>query len=202
MFKVQKVVIELLILMTTFSFVGCIGKIKEASLPEALNNIKSYEAYATITFLAEGQENSLEMEQKVEIGGKYQLTIKKPPHLKDYILYFDGEKIREYNPKSQKETLAEASHARNETMLSTFIERYRENKDILTSKRTLDDKEVFVIEAGIPGGFKYLAKQRVYFEQEHFSPIKMEILDSQGNKTIQIEYKDFKYNSEIKWDIS
>ncbi|PHV69816.1 hypothetical protein CS063_13960 [Sporanaerobium hydrogeniformans] len=204
MFKVRKVVLFILLLMTAFTFYGCnkkIGKIKNISLPEFLKSMKSYEANVTITFLAEGQENVMEMYQKVEIGGKYHLKIEAPPHLKGYILYFDGEKIKEYNPNSQTETLAKASNARNETMLSSFLERYEKMSEIQTSKSTLEGKEVLVIEMEIPGNYKYLAKQNIYFMEETFKPIRMEILDVEGKKSIQVDYKDFKYNPEIKWDI-
>jgi outer membrane lipoprotein-sorting protein len=189
--------------MIAFSFHGCnkaeqSGKAQDR-LHTMLKTLKGYETDATITFLKDTQINIIKMKQAVEIGGKYKLILESPDYLKGYTTTFDGENIFQYNPHTKENVACKQSEARNQILLSSFIHNYVNTQELKQGNDTLDGKEVIVCEVNIPGDYKYMAKEKVWFDKRELWPIKMEIYDIQGNLAIQVEFSHFKPNTQIKF---
>jgi outer membrane lipoprotein-sorting protein len=54
-------------------------------------------------------------------------------------------------------------------------------------------------EVPIPGDYKYMASEKVWFDEDELNPIKMEIYDLEGKVMIQLDFSHFKYNTEMKF---
>ncbi|MDF2877667.1 MAG: hypothetical protein K0S30_763 [Clostridia bacterium] len=203
MYKVQRGIILLLLLMMSFVFQSCRGDIPSDSLQSKLHNklvrLKTYEVDAMITFLKDTDENKLEMKQMVEIGGKYKLTLNAPEHLKGYITYFDGKDLSQYSPITKRSVLCKGNEVRNQLLLSSFIHNYLNTDNIKADGHTLDDRSCMTFEVPIPGDYKYMASEKVWFDEDELNPIKMEIYDLEGKVMIQLDFSHFKYNTEMKF---
>lgn len=204
MYKVKRLCLVVVLLMIACIFYGCSMENKmqpkEEKLQGLLNNLKTYEVDATITFLRESKSRTIKMKQIVEMGGRYKLIIEEPKHLKGYTISYNGESTIQYNPITQKTSTSKESAARNEVILSSFIQHYLEQEEVKLEEETLEGKKVTCIEITIPGDFKYMAKEKIWFDTATNEPIKMEIYDVEGHVAIQITFENFKYNLEIKWE--
>lgn len=203
MYKVQRGIILLLLLMMSFVFQSCRGEMPSDSVQSKLHDklvrLKTYEVDAMITFLKDTEANNLEMKQTVEIGGKYKLTLNAPEHLKGYITYFDGKELSQYSPITKTSVLCKGNEVRNQLLLSSFIHNYLNTDNIKADRNTLDGKACMTFEVPIPGSYKYMAAEKVWFDEEKLNPIKMEIYDLEGKVMIQLDFSQFKYNTEIKF---
>ncbi|WP_069999467.1 LolA family protein [Cellulosilyticum sp. I15G10I2] len=204
MYKRKKALIVIFLLMMSFAFYGC-NKMMNNNGPKdklhlMLTTLKNYEADVTMSFLKDTEANVFKMRHQVEVGGKYKLTVESPEYLKGYTISFDGKNITEYNPSTKTNLHSQASEARNQTLLSSFVTNYLNAEDIKREKEKQDGKEVTTIEVNIPGNFKYMAKEKVWFDETKLSPLKMEIYDIEDNIAIKIEFNSFKYNTKIDFN--
>lgn len=202
MCKVRRDLIVVFLLMISFTFYGCNNSKQnnngQDKLHTMLTALKNYEADVTITFFKDTQKNVIKMKQAVEIGGKYKLTVDSPAYLKGYTTKFDGETILEYNPNTKMNAACKPNEARNQTLLSSFIHNYLNTQEVKKDKGTLNDKEVIIFEVDVPGNYKYMVKEKVWFDKNTLSPIKMEIYDVEGNRAIEVEFSNFKHNTQMK----
>lgn len=203
MYKLQRSLIVILLLMTAFIFYGCSKNIQmdkgQDKLNALLGKLKSYQADTKITFFKESQLNVIEMKQAAEIGGRYKLTVSSPAHLQGYVTSFDGKQVYQYNPHIKANVPCNASEARNQILLSSFIHNYLNTKNAKRENGTLEGREVISLETEIPGDYKYFASEKVWFDKQKLVPIKMEIYDREQNIVIQVEFGSFKYNMEINF---
>ena len=79
-------------------------------------------------------------------------------------------------------------------LLTSFVERYQSSKEVKKDVVKQDGKTLVTIEMPIEGGFKYMAKEKLYLDEEKLLPIQMIIYDETGNITLQVDYESFKYN--------
>ena len=199
MYKLKRILTIGLILSMTVILWGChnpkIGKHQTKSVENMLKELKNYEADVSITFTKNKDKSNIKMNQVYGIEGQYQMTIKEPARLKGYKTTYDGEKISEYNPVTEKSIQVEASPVRNQLLFGTFVHHYLNGEAHKAIEEQLDGEMVYTLSIPIPGGFKYMASEKVWFNQKTTYPIKMEIYDTEGQLTIQIEFEDFKYNT-------
>ncbi len=204
MYKQKKALIAVFLLMITFVLYGCSTSIQnnrqQDKLSTMLKTLKNYEADVTITFLKDTQVNVLKMKQQEEVGGQYKIVVESPTYLKGHTISFDGKNITEYNPSTKINRLSQASEARNQTLFSSFLYNYLNTKEVIQEKQTLGGKEFITVEVGIPGNFKYIAKEKVWFDVNKLLPTKMEIYDTENNITIHIEFNHFKHNTKINFN--
>lgn len=206
---VQKALIVVVLLMISFAFYGCNRQIqkggKQDKLHHMLTTLKNYEADAIITFSKhskpeDGKENVIKMKQQAEVGGKYKLIVESPEHLKGYITSFDGEKIIQYSPVANASVVCKPSEARNQTLFSSFVQNYLKAGEIKKQKETLNGSETVTFELEIPGGYRHLSKEKIWFDEKKLIPLKLEIYDNEGNTMIEVEFDHFKKDTEINFN--
>lgn len=203
MYKGLRGLITALLIITSLTFYGCSSNHqgnRQNSLHEMLKALKSYEADATISFLKDTEEHIIKMKQAAEAEGKYRLIIESPDHMKGYETRFDGSALSEYNPSTKASVPRKPNEARNQILLSTFVHQYLESADPKLEKGTLNGKSVHIIEIPIPGNYKYMTKQRVWFDEKTLVPLKMEIYDVNDNTTLQVLFENFKYNPKLNFN--
>lgn len=199
MYKSRKTFRIVILLMIIFSFIGCNQKrpnsVSKDQLHILLSTLKTYETNVMITFLKNTPNHIIKMTHQVEIGGTYQLVTQEPAYLKGYTISFDGKIMTEYDPNRKTTVTSEASQIKNQILLSSFIHNYLLAEEITRAQETLNGKQTTTIEVAIPGQYKYLAKQKVWFDNKNAKPIQMQIYDIENNVTIHIEFSDFKSNT-------
>jgi len=170
-------------------------KPKSATCEEFLKGIKAYEATATVVLLKDRQANTIAMKQQVGAEGSYELVYILPEHLKGTTMSFDGEKLIESYPDSEKKIEQKIGVAENEILLTSFIKRFQNADHVKKQDAVLEGKKVITYEIPIEGNYKYLAKEKIWFDKEQMIPLQLEIYDTEGNVSIEVQYEDFKYNS-------
>lgn len=194
--KVQRVILLSILLMMAFICYGC--KKQDTALrptTDFFKDLKSYEANVCVTFLKDKQPNIIKMKQDVESDGHYTMTIIEPKHLEGTALSYDGEKITESYPKDSKAIEIKASPLQNELLLTTFAERYKLGDGLQKQSTTLNGEKMVTYEVTISGGYKYLAKEKVWLREKDLAPVQMLIYDEQDQISIEVLFEDFKYNS-------
>lgn len=194
--KAQRIGLFILLLGVSGVFYGCQRNntqvINESET--LLKNMKSYEVVATVTFLQDAQANVIKMKQKADINGEYTITIESPEHLKGYQVSYANNEVIEYNPITQTSNKGKVLAARNEVLLGNFITNYKADSEAKKQETNLNGKKITCFEANIPGEYRYLNSEKLWFDEKTMSPIKMEILDLNGTPSISIAFEDFKYN--------
>lgn len=195
--KAKRFILMSVLLLLTFTFYGCKGANKTSihSAGNFFKELKQYESEVTVTFLKDKQPNEIKMKQIANVDGRYEWTVIEPEHLKDTKVSYDGQQITEYYPSVNKTLEVKGSTAQNEMLLTHFVSRYLTNENIKEQEIQLNGKSVHTYEMPIEGDFKYLSKEKLWLDETSQLPLKMEIYDDTGNVTIEVIYKDFKFNS-------
>lgn len=183
--------------MIAFTFYGCshFNKVSLHAAGSFFKELKQYESEVTVTFLKDKQPNEMKMKQVASMSGTYEFTVIEPEHLKGAKVSCDGNQITEYYPSLNKAVEVKGSKAQNEILLTSFVSRYLTNENIKEQEVQLNGKAINTYEMPIEGDFKYLSKEKLWLDESSQLPLKMEIYDDTGNVTIEIIYKDFKFNS-------
>ena len=190
MYKVKRILVMGCILLLTTCFWGCqnpyLGTGAGKNVENMLQNLKKYEADVSITFTKNKDKSNIKMKQVYREDGTYQTTILEPERLKGYYTTYDGHKMSEYNPSTQETIQTKVSPVLNQLLFGTFLKQYKQSPvEVVDGTITLT----------IPGGFKYMASEKVWFDEQTNYPIKMEIYDTEGKLTIEIVFESFNYNS-------
>lgn len=204
MYTYKKILIPVFLLIISFAGYGCNKNIKNSSSPDKLHTmlstLKNYEADVTITFLKDKEAHILKMKQQAETAGKYRLITESPDYLKGYTINCDGKNVTEYHPATQVTLSSQVSEARNQTLFTSFLYNYLNADEIKRENETWEDKETVSLEVIIPGNYRYLARQKVWFDANKLKPLKMEIYDTENNKTLEVEFQSFKHNTQIDFN--
>ena len=193
----KKIFLVVLMVLMSF-FVSCRGQIKtpKENVDTFIKNLKSYEASAEVVFTKQKKISTMKMQQRYDMKGYYELVFTEPESLKDYKVTYDGEKIYEYHPGTDKKVQAESNPAKNQVLFGTFVHNYLhvDHTGIIVK----EEENTVSITLPIQGNYKYMAKETVWFDKKDSVPLKMAIYDQEGNVTIEITFTTFKYNVEIK----
>lgn len=189
----KKVAIVSLLVVISF-LISCNSKIdnSEKGVEKFLKDLKTYNAEMIVTFTNNKKTTTMKMKQTYDMNGKYEITLMEPESLKGYQTVWDGEKIEEYNPITDKKVQAKPNPVKNQVLFGTFLHNYLQEDNV--SLPIVTEGDQLVIEVVIPGNYKYMAKEKVWFNKKDNIPNKVEIYDKEGNLTIQIEIIAFQYN--------
>ncbi len=192
--KVQRFAVLGFLLVMTVTLSGCFSKQNASGVKGFFDHFKGYEAQVKVTLLKESKPNVLKMKQKAQLKGNYEYTLEEPAHLKGLCVTYDGKTITQYHPATGNQVACEPSQARQEMLLTSFVERYQEAKEVKRDTIKQDGKTIVTIEMPIEGDYKYMAKEKLYLDEERLLPIQMIIYDEKDSITIQVDYESFKYN--------
>lgn len=171
---------------------GTTIKTEAQKIDSKMSSIKSYEADVCINFIKSGETHTIKMKQNYEMGKSYTATLIEPERLKGYCVKWDGEKVQQYNPITGETVEGKASAMQNELLFGSFVNHYKETKDIECKGEKLEEKDCLTVKLIIPGNYKYLAKEKVWFDKDTLTPIQMEIYSEEDEKTIDIKFERFK----------
>ena len=192
--KVQRVAILIYLWIISIVLAGCLNNKGLNHTESFFDNFKSYEATVKVKLLKNSKPNVLKMKQKASLKGNYEYILEEPTYLKGLHVVYDGKTITQYHLLAPQGVMCEPSKARQEMLLTSFVERYHTSNEIIKGATKLEDKSVITIEMPIEGNYKYMAREKLYLDEEKLLPIQMNIYDEAGNITLQVDYESFKYN--------
>lgn len=189
-------------IVAVFSLSGC-GSAAEGSTHEKiqkkLTDMKSYECTANVTRISNKGENTYGVKQWYQITGEYRMEMTSPENVVGNYTIYDGKKVCQYNPKMNSAVAVEveANQARNELFLGQFVQNYLQSEDVAIAVDSLEEGKCTVLEAVIPGNYKYTATEKLWIDNETLLPVQFVIYDVDGKERYIINYEEFTYNAEI-----
>ncbi len=195
----------LVVMMIPFLVIGCKKnekvEVKKDEIKELLCAVKSYACDVEVIFCIDNQKNEMHMKQTCDLEGNHTLTIEWPEYLKGYKTIFNKNGVKEYNPINGKTVPLKITAAKNQILFGTFVHNYLNSESTSAYIEKIQGIPTTVIETTIPGNYKYMATQKVWFDEKKRAPVKMHIFDKEGNVTIEVNFLNFNYNTEMKWDL-
>jgi outer membrane lipoprotein-sorting protein len=163
-------------------------------------NMQTYMSHAIVEYRSNKGANIYETIQKARATGEYRVEVVGPENVAGNITIFDGSTIYQFNTRiSGKIAVAtKESQERSEIFFTSFIRNYLESNETSVSAAMIENDPATVLEAQIPGNHPYLATQKVWFDNNTHTPIKMIIYDPQGSERIIVTYSGFEYNIAIE----
>ena len=202
-----KKIICLALLILNVSLSGCKmmkgDKTHPSKVQDQLINMDAYACLAQISHSDEGKTSSYETKQVYQMDGLYRFEVTKPDHIKGLTTINNGEKIIQYNPQVEEPRVIElpVNNFRNQIFLGTFVENYLQSKEVAIEVQKTEGALATVLEAVIPGGSKYMTRQKLWIDQKTHHPVKMLIYDIEDQVRITVEFLEFEYNPTIKENV-
>ncbi|KPU43405.1 outer-membrane lipoprotein carrier protein [Oxobacter pfennigii] len=168
-----------------------------------LSGLESYTTTAEIIIRGNKLVGSYIVKQHFKYPDRYRLETVSPDDKRGKITIYDGYGIWIYNPQiNQTYTMENFKEVEESGMFPGYFA-----KNLFSGEEAVYDimrdgeAEYITIKVLIPGTNPYRKHQILYIDKEKMIPVKMEVLDSSGNTTITVYYRDFKYNEELDEDI-
>ena len=199
----KKLILFLTVIAVALSFSGCLfdktGSTHE-KVQKMLTELESYEAEITITRISNKGENTYGAKQWYLISGEYKMEITSPNDVAGNYTIYNGNKVCQYNPKMNTSVAIEVeeNQARNELFLGQFIKNYLKSEEVaIHVVENLEEGTSTVLEAIIPGNYKYTATEKLWIDNKTILPTRLVIYDIDGNERYIVEYNEFVYNGDI-----
>ena len=162
--------------------------------------LQSYRARATVAFISNKGTNTYETVQHARITGEYRIEVNAPEHVAGSVTSFDGQHIYQFSSRVNGRVmiLARECRERSEIFLTSFIKNWQAGQESSVSVANIEGGQHTILEASIPGDHPYLSKQRLHICNQSLLPIKMQILDPEGNERVIVTYHSFEYNIELE----
>lgn len=164
-----------------------------------LAGLENYTATAEIIVRGNKMVGSYVVKQYFKYPDRYRLEVISPEDKKGKTTLYDGERIWIHNPQINQTYIMENFKEVEETGMfpGYFARNLFCGEEAQYGKKTDGDNEYVTIKVVIPGSNNYRKHQILYLDRDKSLPVKMEILDSQGNVTVTVYYKEFIYNEII-----
>lgn len=192
MFK-RKLMI-LFILFMCITLIGC-SKVKQQTKEEIysdfqkkINFMTSYTYTANITVINNKSQSKYIIKHTYKKPSYYKLEIIEPQNLKGKTMEYYENKIIIKNQKlGDVIELPKVGNNKLYLFIGDFIQDYS-RKESVRMNFYYDDQ--LALEIDIPENI-YFSKQILYIDKKTKNPVKMEILDNEGEKKFIVEYTDF-----------
>ncbi|MBR1737931.1 MAG: outer membrane lipoprotein carrier protein LolA [Firmicutes bacterium] len=174
-----------------FILTGCSeNNEKFKDVNDMISGLENYSAKMNITYISNKGEITYEGEQGASVDGRYRITTTKPEEVESCVIINDGKMIWQYNPRvsSTFSVKANDKKERYELIIFSFIKNYRNSENV---KEETEDGKYTVLEANIEGGGKYISSEKLWIENENFTPVKLIIYDDEGKERIREEFSGF-----------
>ena len=171
----------------------------QEKIQKKLTDMKSYSATANVTRISNKGENTYGTKQYYKTTGEYRLEMTSPAEIAGNYTVYDGKTVCQYNPKlgSKVAVEVEENQARNELFLGQFVKNYLQSEGVMVETAKLDEGRCTVLEAIIPGDYKYTATEKLWIDNETLLPVQMIIYDADGNERYITTYDEFEYDVEF-----
>jgi len=167
---------------------------------EALMNMHSFSAEATIKYISNKNTNEYITQQHAKMSGEYRIEVTGPTDVAGNITVFDGTTIYQFNPNMSNQIAISVNETpeRSQVFLTSFIRNYIASMQSAAEAGNFLEEAVTIFEAAIPEEHPYMAIQRLWVSNETLKPLQMIIFDADGVERIIITYNSFEYDPELE----
>lgn len=201
----MKKAILLLFISFIMLFSGCKEKIVSDydKVHDKIINMDSYFCEADVKYISSKSENTFTIKQYCKMSGEYRIETISPEEVNGCIILFDGNMIWQYNKKIDSKISVNTPDKpeRSEILLSSFVKNYVNSQDVAVETANIDAERATVLEAKIPGNFKYCSSEKLWVDNKTLMPLQLIIYDTDGKERIIVTYKNFEFNPKIEDDL-
>lgn len=204
-----RIIMGLILAGFVFSGCGILAKDREADgidvnayekIHEALMNMHSFQAEATIRYISNKNTNEYNTLQHGRMSGEYRIEVIGPEDVAGNITVFDGTNIYQFNPAVSDRIAVSAKEMpeRSQVLLTSFMKNYIISKEAAPAAGDFGEGRATIFEAHVPGTHPYMATQSLWVDNETLKPLQLIIFDADGVERIVITYTSFEYNPELE----
>lgn len=181
---------------------GCSEKTDEEIFYKAqkqMVDMKTYICTADITIYGNKTPIKYTAKQWYKEPNKYKIEVISPENLEGKVTIYNGKRAWVSHPRIGQEWLMEdfSSTIEQKFFLGYFLNNFLSTENPQLTRETVDDKEYILIGAEIPGNHPYFTKERLWFDIKKYYPRRLQVLDTNDNVIINVEYIDFKFNENL-----
>ena len=183
---------------------GCSSTVsKEEKIIKKLKGLNSYSCNAIVKVKNNKSIMKYELKHYYKKNIGFRLEVAKPEDLKGQILIYKANEVFLYNPVSNNVLAIDDSNGMfgYHTILGTFLQYYDEHNVDEIKDENYKNFECFTYRFTLTNSNIYMYQVRCFVNKENGLPVKMDILDKDGNKTTEVEYVDFALNPRIDNEI-
>lgn len=168
-------------------------------IQEALMNMRTYQAQATVKYISNKNTNEYTTVQQARITGEYRIEVIGPSDVAGNVTIFDGTTIYQFNPNVSDRIVIGNREApeRSEIFLTSFMRNYLISKEVSLAVGDFGEGRATIFEATVPGTHPYMSTQRLWVDNETLKPLQLVIYDPDGVERIVVTYISFEYNVEL-----
>jgi len=161
-----------------------------------LSEMESYTVTAEITLKGDALVGNYIVKQYFRYPDRYRLEALDQDGKVDKITLYDGNKITIYQPLIDQTYIMENFTEVEETGMfpGYFSRNLFTVEEVQYGEAEVDGIECISIKVPIPGNNTYRKSQILYLDKKEMIPIKMEVLNSKGEASVTVRYKEFIYN--------
>lgn len=180
---------------------GC-GKPQESKFSKAgkmLAGLETYTVTAEIIVRGNKLTESYFVKQYFKYPDRYRLEALNQGDREGKVTIYDGEKIMIYQPQiKQLIIMTNFKETEDSSMFpGYFAKSLFSSEDADYQIKKVGSNEYITIKTEVPGGNNYRKYQILYIDAKSTMPVMMEVIDSSGNITVTVHYRDFVYNAKI-----
>lgn len=192
-------------IITMISLTGCKEITKEEefnNIQKSLNNINTYECEAKITIVGNKSSKDYKVYHKFKKPNKYIVEIIEPKDNKGNKTMYNGKQVYLYNNSIDQYEILKSYNISEEKMLfiGYFLRNLNMVEEVDIDEEKIEDKDYITIKIDIPGNNKYRVYEKLWVDKKTHMPYKLTIFNESDKETVNVIYKDIKYNIDIQDD--
>lgn len=194
MIKRKIIILLTVFILITINLIGCKSLSKQTKeeiyedFQNKITSMTSYTCKANITIINNKTQNKYTINHTYKKPSYYKLEVIKPENLNGKVMEYYKDKIIIKN--KQLDDVVEFPNIGNNKLylfVGDFVKDFSKNNSISIKD---SDKEL-ILEKDISQESNYLNKQILYIDKNTKNPVKMEILNNEGEKKFIVDYDDF-----------
>ena len=194
MFKKKTIGLFILCMCMIVSLIGC-SKVKQQTKEEVysdfqkkINYMTSYTCTANITVINNKSQSKYIINHTYKKPSYYKLEIIEPENLKGKTMeYYDNKIVIKNQKLGDVIELPKVGNNKLYLFVGDFIQDYSRKESV---RMNFYNDDQLALEIDVPENI-YFSKQILYIYKKTKNPVKMEILDNEGEKKFIVEYTNF-----------
>lgn len=194
MFKKKTIGLFILCMCMIVSLIGC-SKVKQQTKEEVysdfqkkINYMTSYTCTANITVINNKSQSKYIINHTYKKPSYYKLEIIEPENLKGKTMeYYDNKIVIKNQKLGDVIELPKVGNNKLYLFVGGFIQDYSRKESV---RMNFYNDDQLALEIDVPENI-YFSKQILYIDKKTKNPVKMEILDNEGEKKFIVEYTNF-----------
>lgn len=164
-------------------------------LDKHLNKYTGYSTDLEMKISMDDQINTYRMRERNALNNNYTLEILEPRESRGITIEFKDNKVYINNANiRQSITLNSVKRFDESLLIGKFLR--EPNKILNINEKEGSNSSYYVFRNKISNRNKYSREQKIYLNKKDFVPQKLEILDSNGDVRVTIDYINFKYTND------